>query len=152
MANAKILVALLGGGIEVKEVKVHFATVSESDDLHIFGCVLVAAVLFDTSLFTQYDAKGSAVSPASTTQADKTTPEASSPTKPTSEKPPVLGYAITNHFIEVRDVKKVLLHAKAFAGPINNEPTPEYFQAVIDFQNSKHITWTVSSAAKHSSS
>jgi len=143
---ALIIVALLGGGIEVKEVKVPPLPLFPRAATFIFGCVLVAAVLFDTSLFTQYDAKGSAVSPASTTQAesttqaDKTTPEASSPTKPTSEKPPVLGYAITNHFIEVRDVKKVLLHAKAFAGPINNEPTPEYFQAVIDFQNSKHIT------------
>ena len=64
MANAKILVALLGGGIEVKEVKVPPLPLFPRATTFIFGCVLVAAVLFDTSLFTQYDAKGSAVSPS----------------------------------------------------------------------------------------
>jgi hypothetical protein len=40
----------------------------------------------------------------------------------------------------VQDVKRILRHANFFAGPINGDPTSDYFQAVIDFQNSKHIT------------
>jgi hypothetical protein len=114
----------------------------DGHDVRLLGCCCGngAAVLFDTNLFTQYEARSSAGAATSTTQADKTSPEAGSPTKPTTEKPPVLGYAITNHFIEVQDVKRILRHAKVFVGPINSEPTPDYFQAVIDFQNSKHIT------------
>ena len=134
-----IIVSLLGGGIEVKEVKVPPLPLFPRAATFIVGCVLVAAVLFDTALFTQYDVKSPAGAAVSTTQADKTTPGANSSTKPT-EKPIVLGYAITNHFIEVQDVKRILRYAKFFAGPINSEPTPDYFQAVIDFQNSKHIT------------
>src|SRR5262249_40854634 len=135
---ALIIVSLLGGGIEVKEVKVPPLPLFPRAATFIVGCVLVAAVLFDTALFTQYDVKNSAGAAAST-QADKTTSETNAQAKP-SEKPIVLGYAITNHFIEVQDVKRILRHAKFFAGPINSEPTSDYFQAVIDFQNSKHIT------------
>jgi hypothetical protein len=133
---ALIIVSLLGGGIEVKEVKVPPLPLFPRAATFIVGCVLVAAVLFDTALFTQYDPK----SPAGATQPDKTGTEANSIAKPTTEKPVVLGYAITNHFIEVQDVKRILRHANFFAGPINSEPTSDYFQAVIDFQNSKHVT------------
>jgi hypothetical protein len=137
---ALIIVSLLGGGIEVKEVKVPPLPLFPRAATFVVGCVLVAAVLFDTALFAQYDVKSSTGAAASTTQTDKRTTEANSPTKPTSEKPIVLGYAITNHFIEVQDVKRILRHANLFAGPLNGDPTSDYFQAVIDFQNSKHIT------------
>jgi hypothetical protein len=114
---ALVIVGLVGGGIEVKEVKVPQLPIIPRAASILVGVVLIGLVFFDPGLFGP---------PA---------PAPSLDTKSTGR--PELGTAITNHLIDVRDVKRVLQHLGMYVGPINNEPDDAYFQAVANFQHSR---------------
>jgi len=110
---ALVIVGLVGGGIEVKEVKVPQLPIIPRAASILVGVVLIGLVFFDPGLFGP---------PA---------PAPSLDTKSTGR--PELGTAITNHLIDVRDVKRVLQHLGMYVGPINNEPDDAYFQSAQTF-------------------
>jgi hypothetical protein len=120
---ALVVVGLLGGGIEVKEIKVPKLPMIPRAASFLFGCVLVGLVLFDPNLF--------AMGPAPTNA-----PPSSPSQAPTGKRE--LGSAIPN-LLEVRDVKRILQQLGNYSGPISNEPDDAYFQAVVNFQHSKNI-------------
>jgi Putative peptidoglycan binding domain len=113
-----IVVALFGGGIEVKEVKIPPLPIVPRAASFLVGCILLGLVLFDRPLLEPQPKPG-----------DTTTPE----------KKRDLGTAITNHMIEVREVKRILQQLGFYVGAITNEPDDAYFQAVANFQNAQHI-------------
>ena len=115
---ALIMVGLIGGGIEVKEIKIPQLPMFPRAASFLIGCILTALVFFDQNLFLP-------------SQTDKQVL--------LSDKRDDLGTAITNHLIDVRDVKSVLKQLGIYVGPINNEPDPAYFQAVANFQQSRNI-------------
>jgi uncharacterized protein YecT (DUF1311 family) len=108
---ALIVVGLFGGGIEVKEIKIPQLPMFPRAASFLIGCILTTLVFFDQNLFL----------PSQTDKRDD------------------LGTAITNHLIDVRDVKMVLKQLGMYRGPINNGPDPAYFQAVANFQQSRNI-------------
>jgi hypothetical protein len=110
-----IAVGLVGGGIEVKEVKIPPLPMVPRIASFGVGCILLGLVVFDPNIFSPV-----------TTSADK----------PGKQD---LCTAITNHLIEVSDVKRILQHLKMYQGPITNEATPGYFQVVAEFQHSRNI-------------
>jgi peptidoglycan hydrolase-like protein with peptidoglycan-binding domain len=120
---ALVVVGLLGGGIEVKEIKVPMLPMIPRAASFVFGCVLVGLVLFDPSLFT-------------TPQPPNPAPPPNTSPAPTNRRE--LGSAIPN-LLEVRDVKRILQQLGYYTGPINNEPDDAYFQAVVNFQHAKNI-------------
>jgi Putative peptidoglycan binding domain len=128
-----IIVGLLGGGIEVKEVKIPPVPPIPRTASFIVGCVLAGLVLLFPALFgsTQTDVPGQ-----KTTQ---TQTEVPGQKLPQGDKPE-LGSAITRHLVEVHDVKEVLQHLGMYPpGPTNNEPGDAYFQAVANFQRSRNL-------------
>jgi uncharacterized protein YecT (DUF1311 family) len=108
---ALIVVGLIGGGIQIKELTIPPLPMIPRLASFLIGCILTALVFFDHDLF-------------SSSQTDKRDD---------------LGTAITNHLIDVRDVKKILKQLGMYHGPINNEPDPAYFIAVANFQQSRNI-------------
>jgi hypothetical protein len=110
-----IIVGLLGGGIEIKEVKIPTVPPIPRVASFIVGCVLSGLVLYPT-IFAQ------------------------TPTEPQKQtEAPELGAAIKRHLIDVYGVKKVLQHVGMYNGQINNEPNDEYFTAVANFQRSRNL-------------
>jgi|SRR5437016_3243637 hypothetical protein len=114
-----IVVAVLGGGFEVKEIKIPSLTIVPRMLSFAVGCVLIALCLWAPQVF-----------PPPT------------PPPPKLEVPSTaanLGAAIRNHLITVGDVKRVLKHLGKYNGPIDDEPNTSYFQAVGDFQLANNI-------------
>jgi Putative peptidoglycan binding domain len=121
---ALVVVGLLGGGIEVKEIKVPTLPMIPRAASFLFGCVLVGLVLLDPNLFIIPQLPNPAPPPG-TSQAQTDRRD--------------LGSAIP-HLLEVRDVKRILQQLGYYTGSINNEPDDAYFQAVVNFQRSAKIT------------
>ena len=121
---ALIALGLLGGGIEVKEIRIPQLPIVPRAACILFGCILLGSVLFDRKLFDQLqEAPAPAPPPA----------QALAPA-PKHE----LGAAINRHLIEVHDVKRILQHVGMFTGPLNDEADDGYFQAVANFQRSRN--------------
>ncbi|HLN37758.1 MAG TPA: peptidoglycan-binding protein [Xanthobacteraceae bacterium] len=109
---ALIVVGLVGGGIQIKEITIPQLPMVPRAACFLIGCILTALVIYlNPKLFL--------------------------PSQP--DKRDDLGTAITNHLIDVHDVKRVLKQLGIYLGPINNEPEPAYFQAVANFQQSRNI-------------
>jgi hypothetical protein len=117
-------VGLLGGGIEVKEVKIPPVPIIPRAASFVVGCILLGLVLWD---------------PGGALGLRNPEPEVSGPKTTPTDKGRDLGAAFTHHLIEVYDVKRVLQHIGMYTGPINNEPDDVYFLAVANFQRSRNI-------------
>jgi hypothetical protein len=114
-----IVLAVIGGGIEFKEVKIGNLTFVHRILSFIVGCCLIALCFFTSQKLQELDSKGSNIS--------------------TTKSEIALGASIRNHLITVADVKKTLRHLGQYSGPIDDDPTTYYFQAVGDFQRSHNI-------------
>jgi hypothetical protein len=133
---ALIVLGVFGGGIEVKEIKIPtLATVSRCLSVGV-GFALIILCLWFPELFTQN--QGVVAKPADNTPATTATVR-SSPVGPAEVAKPSLGSAIRNGLTTVREVKLALRNLGKYAGPIDDEPTTAYFQAVADFQVSQNI-------------
>lgn len=109
---ALIVVGLVGGGIQIKELTIPPLPIVPRLASILIGCILTALVIYlNPSLFL--------------------------PSQP--DKRDDLGTAITNHLTDVHDVKKGLKQLGMYFGSIDNEPGPAYFQAVATFQQSRNI-------------
>src|SRR5580704_11377431 len=95
---ALIIVALVGGGIEAKEVKIPQLPIWPRVASFLVGCILIGLVVFDQKLF---ESPEPGLNPV------------------TADKPRELGAAIINHLIEVVQVKTILDHLGFYNGPIN---------------------------------
>jgi hypothetical protein len=126
---ALIVVGIFGGGIEVKEIKIPTLPTISRILSSIVGLVLIAVCLAFPQLLA---------GPQPTPPALASAPPADS-IPSVANKPKFLGAAIENHIVTVRDVKKVLAHIGKYSGPMNDEVTDAYFQAVAEFQTSQKI-------------
>jgi hypothetical protein len=112
---AFIIIGLVGGGIELRELKLPQMPAIPRMACLLIGCVLTGLVLFHPSTF-EYE------------------------TSPGQEAKRELGSAIPR-LLDVTDVKKILTQLGYFHGSVkSNEPDDDYFQAVVNFQRSKGIT------------
>jgi hypothetical protein len=119
-----IAIGLVGGGIEIKEVKIPPLPMVPRAASFVVGCLLIGLVFLNPSAFNI---------PPAAQPSDRPGPLAK------AEPKKDLGTAITNGLIQVSDVKRVLQHLGMYQGPITNEATPGYFQAVGEFQRSQNI-------------
>lgn len=126
---ALIVVGIFGGGIEVKEIKIPTLPTISRILSSIVGLVLIVVCLAFPQLL---------VGPQPSSLALASIPPAASVPSATN-KPKFLGAAIENHIVTVRDVKKVLARVGKYSGPMNDEVTDAYFQAVAEFQTSQKI-------------
>lgn len=122
---ALIVVALLGGGVEAKEIKIPQLPLIPRAASFGVGCLLVSLVLVDPALFAPL-------------QPPETNLSANSNILPVT-KPPELGAAIKTHLITVIEVKMVLRSLGMYDGEIDNNPDNAYFKAVANFQRSRNI-------------
>jgi hypothetical protein len=114
---ALIVVGLIGGGLEVKEVRVPQLPLAPRAGCFVVGCVLIALGLFKPDLFTQGqppEPKEKEVLSASTC-ANKAIKD--------------LGTDITTHVTTVEEVKSVLRLIGMYDGEINDAPDCAYFKA-----------------------
>jgi hypothetical protein len=114
-----IVVGLLGGGIEAKEVKIPQLTLPPRVASFLVGCILISVGIYSQRLFE---------------------PSSPDPRPITNDRQVERGSAITNHLIEVVQVKTILDHLDFYNGPINNDVDEVYFKAVANYQRSKNIT------------
>jgi peptidoglycan hydrolase-like protein with peptidoglycan-binding domain len=123
---ALIIVAIFGGGLEIKEVKIPTLPTVPRALSFVAGTVLIVLCLFFPHFFSSL---GPAIldKPAPTTVTDKPKPQR------------FRGAAIENGLISVQQVKIILRRLKLFTGPIDDEATDGYFQAVGEFQISQNI-------------
>ena len=89
---ALIALGLLGGGIEVKEIRIPQLPIVPRAACILFGCILLGSVLFDRKLFDQLQ------------EATATTTAPAPAPAPASAPKHELGAAINRHLIEVHDV------------------------------------------------
>jgi hypothetical protein len=133
---ALIIVAIFGGGVEIKEVKIPTLPPVPRTMSFIVGCVLIILCVAFPQMFPSLAASNGMENTLETTGSIRT---ASFPGTDVSKEPPFLGAAIKNHLISVREVKVILRHLGKYAGPIDDEPSDSYFQAVAEFQVSQRI-------------
>lgn len=123
---ALIVIGIFGGGIEVKEIKIPtLPTFSRAASLAV-GIVLVVVCYAFPQAFPNGDITGALKQPHENSSV-------------VAEKPKWLGAAIQNKVITVTEVKRILRHLGNYSGPLNEDATPEYFQAVTDFQISQNV-------------
>jgi hypothetical protein len=122
---ALIVVGLIGGGIEVKEVKIPQVPMIPRTASFLVGCILLTLVIFFPQIFA----------PPNVSE-QQSTPNVSEQ----KFKPPDLGQAITHHLIQVSEVKRILQHIGLYNGAIDSEYDAPYFQAVAKFQQTQNIT------------
>jgi len=135
---ALIVVAIVGGGIEIKEVKIPPLPIVPRTLSFVVGCILLAVCVLYPQIFPDQESstvpKIAEKAPAPNV-ADKA--PTALPTAPNEQ--PWLGAAIKNHLITVRDVKVVLRHDGKYVGPIDDQPDDYFRQAVAAFQVSRNI-------------
>jgi len=107
---AMVVVAVLGGGIEIREIKIPTLPFFPRLMTFITGCILIVVCVGFPQFIPQVQH---------------------------SEKH--LGASIDSGLISVRQVKAILDHLGMKVGPIDNNWTREYARAVGDFQFSQHI-------------
>jgi Putative peptidoglycan binding domain len=111
---ALIIVAVYGGGLEIKEVKIPTLPLVPRIASFVIGCLLIALIFTPILKYLN------------------------TPSEPNISKME-LGASIKIGIIAVRDVKKLLNHLGYYKGPINDDPDPPYFQAVTDFQIAQKV-------------
>jgi hypothetical protein len=111
---AMIIVAAVGGGIEIKELKIPVLPLFPRIASFAIGCLLIAFA------FTPYLSHLLSPTPV--------------PDQTGDQKKPYLGSKISDNSITVWDVKKILNHVGYYKGLVNNEPDQTYFPAVTEFQ------------------
>jgi peptidoglycan hydrolase-like protein with peptidoglycan-binding domain len=126
---ALVVVGLVGGGIEVKEIKIPTLPMVPRAGSFVIGCLLIGLVYLRPDLFSPLQPP--AITPQPPTNAQPSTNAEPSPKRE-------LGSAIPN-LLEVRDVKRILQQLTYYNGPFTNEPDDAYFQAVLNFQHAKNI-------------
>ncbi len=124
---ALIIVAIFGGGLEIKEVKIPTLPTVPRAMSFLAGSVLIVLCLFFPHFFSSLGPTVPDKSAASTTVADK----------PKLQR--FRGAAIENGLISVQQVKVILRRLKIFTGAIDDEANDGYFQAVGEFQVSQNI-------------
>src|SRR5262245_3531331 len=127
---ALVVVSIVGGGIEIKEVKIPTLPIIPRTLSFVVGCALLAVCVLSPQILQQLSGQQSSA---------EAKVAAAAPGVPNKE-PPFLGAAIKNHLVTVRDVKVVLRHDGKYVGPIDEQPNDSYFQAVAAFQLSRNIT------------
>jgi hypothetical protein len=115
---ALVVVAIIGGGLEIKEVKIPPLPIIPRAGSFAAGAALLALCFFDPTIFP---------SPNPTNPGDQ------------PKDPQFLGAAIQNHLMSVQDAKYILHHLGVYSGPIDNQPNEAYFQAVGEFQHSRNL-------------
>jgi hypothetical protein len=125
-----VAVGLVGGGIEVKEIKVPPLPMVPRAASFVIGCLLLSLVFLDPGVFNP---------PAPAPSSEKPAPGKTVLDKPAPDKPKELGAAIKYGLIQVSEVKRVLQHLGMYQGPLNNDDTPAYREAVAEFQRSQNI-------------
>jgi hypothetical protein len=122
-----IIVGLVGGGLEVKEVKIPSLSLLPRAASFLIGCALIGLVFLQPGLFSSHDAS-SAEQPLSSAQNNQL-----------SSNKRELGADIPN-LLQVSDVKKILKRLGYYDGKtLDNDPDDAYFQAVANFQRDKEI-------------
>jgi hypothetical protein len=119
---ALIVVAIFGGGIEIREIKIPTLPVVSRTLSFLAGLVLVVLCVMFPQIFPN-----SAANPVPLQNSAE------------DKSKGFLGAAIQNHLMSVRDVKTVLRHLGKYTGPINDEANDAYFQAVGEFQVSQNV-------------
>jgi hypothetical protein len=142
---ALVIISIFGGGLEIKEIKIPTLSVVPRVLSFAAGTVLIIVCVW----FPQSFPTGSspvADRPAGVVAGvDRTTGLASADRTPPvvhldkSKTPPFLGAAIKNNLVTVQDVKRILRHVGKYTGPIDDDPSVAYFQAVAEFQVSHSI-------------
>jgi hypothetical protein len=129
---ALVVVGLIGGGIEVKEIKIPTLPIVPRAGSFLIGCMMIGLVFLQPNLFStlQPSVSNPPQPPINVPQLPNNAPQP----PPKRE----LGSAIPN-LLEVRDVKRILQQLTYYSGPVNNEPDDVYFQAVVNFQHAKDI-------------
>jgi hypothetical protein len=115
-----IFVGLIGGGLEVKEVRIPQLPLIPRAGCFVVGCALIALALLKPDIFNAPTEVLSA-----STCGDKAIKD--------------LGTDITTHVTTVDEVKRVLQHVGMYNGEIDNKPDCAYFKAVAEFQHSQGI-------------
>jgi Putative peptidoglycan binding domain len=122
-----IVVGLLGGGIEAKEIKIPQLPAVPRTACFFVGCILVGLVLFDPALFVQ-------------AQPPEQKPPTANSISPPDTRPRELGAAIKTHLTTVTQVKSALKNLGMYGGNTNDaNPDDDYFKAVANFQRSRNI-------------
>src|SRR5882762_681589 len=108
---ALIVVAIVGGGIEIKEIKIPTLPIVPRTLSFIVGCTLLAVCVLSPQILQQLSNQQS--SPEPKVAAEKAA---------ITSNEPFLGAAIKNRLVTVRDVKLVLRHDGKYTGPIDDQP------------------------------
>lgn len=122
---ALVVLAIFGGGIEIKEVKIPTLPIVPRTMSFFAGCALIILCIWYPQVFPL--SSGTSIADKRESAADK------------AKEPPFLGAAIKNHLISVRDVKVILRRLGKYAGAIDDEANAAYFQAVAEFQASQGV-------------
>jgi hypothetical protein len=132
---ALIIVAIFGGGLVIKEVKIPTLPLVPRTMSFAAGAVLIGLCLTFPQIFPSPDAADSKNTPVETTgSVGNVTVRADA-----NGGERFLGTAIKNYRITVREVKVILRHLGKYNGSIDDEATEYYFQAVADFQIAQKI-------------
>jgi hypothetical protein len=119
---ALIAIAVVGGGVEVKEVKIPPLPLVPRIISGIVGCGLLAIFFFQPQLLRLSPPQPPSV-----------------PGSKASEEPRFLGSAIKNRLVTVREVKIILRKQGMYSGAMDDDPNDAYFQAVATFQISRNL-------------
>jgi len=125
---ALIVIGIIGGGIEIKEVKIPTLPMFPRAMSFIVGFALVLLCL-KTELISPSASKATAVTTATSVTRGLTDDKSKL----------FLGAAIQNGLISVPEVKMVLHHLGTYNGSINDDPSEIYFKAIGNFQLSQNI-------------
>jgi hypothetical protein len=124
-----IVVSVLGGGIEVKELRIPTLPPIPRIATFVLGSSLVVMCIVNPRLFPD-DAKDD-----SRRKVDVETASTDACSKSTTW----LGQAIRDNIITVQQVKMVLRHVGKYSGEIDDKTDCQYKRAVVEFQASQNL-------------
>jgi hypothetical protein len=119
---AMVIVAVVGGGVEIKDLKIPTLPLASRVASFALGCVLIILALTPGVTDRVNPSLGIAPTAVAPATAPPSTPQATglgNPQERTEKKPKQLGAAITNGVITVRDVKMVPNHEGYYKGSID---------------------------------
>jgi Putative peptidoglycan binding domain len=131
---ALVVIAVLGGGIEVKELKVPQLGLVPRIATFLLGCGLIVLCMINPQMFPD---KQNANPVGENKVADKTNDLRN--TDVCSQNTDWLGQAIRDHLITIQQVKLVLRHLGRYAGEIDDKTDCQYKRAVVEFQLSQSL-------------
>ncbi len=132
---ALIIVAIIGGGLEIREVKIPTLPPVPRTMSFAAGAVLIGLCL----AFPQIFPSSSPESPGNTVETTGSVGNMDVRGDAGGGDRRFLGTAIKNHLITVREVKVILRYLGNYNGAIDDETTEHYFQAVANFQIAQNI-------------